>query len=195
MIEPVQSLVVLLLEKSGYFVRSNVRYATPCPTPTGNTSAYGDLDIVAVKFDPVTGLITDRIWGEVKAHLTSSLTLGYLRGFLRDYSLMLDLQRAPVTDKQKEAFSLRQRQAYDTAASLLGATFRRVLYFGGKIPQDRSAASQYLHPDLEIVYVREFVRESIGGISHREGNNAVFRVVNMLSAYGLTNIPVPIEPT
>ena len=191
MVEPVQSLVVLLLEKAGYFVRSNVRYATPSTTPTGKTSAYGDLDIIAVRFDPMTGRVEDRIWGEVKAQLTLSLTQSYIRGFLKNYALMLDLTKAPVDDKQRQEFSLRQEQALETATALLGPNFRRVLYFGGRIPKDSGhAARQFLHPDLRIEFVRDLVSNNIASISHREGNDPLFRTINMLSAYGLLAQPI-----
>jgi hypothetical protein len=194
MIEPVQSLVTMFLEKEGYFVRSNVRYATPSDTPNGRTSAYGDLDIVAIRFDPVTGCVTDRLWGEVKAHLTLSLTPGYLRGFLKDYQLMLDLTRAPLDDGQRTAFALRQQQAFDTVAALLGSEFRRVLYFGGRIPKDGGkGARELLRPDLEIQYVRTMVRDKIGSITHREGNNALCRVLNMLSEYKLIDLPDAVD--
>ena len=188
MIEPIQSLVVMFLEQQGYFVRSNVRYATPSDTPKGKTSAYGDLDIIAVQIDPATGKVTDRLWGEVKAHLTLSLTPGYLRSFLRDYQLMLDVMRAPLNDEQQAKFLLRQQQAFAKATTLLGGNIRRVLYFGGRIPKDgRKGAREYLHPDLEIEYVRNMVQDNIGGITHLEGNDPLCRVLNMLTEYGLLN--------
>lgn len=194
MIEPVQSLVTMFLERQGYFVRSNVRYATPSATPKGRTSAYGDLDIIAVRFDPTSGQVKDRLWGEVKAHLTSSLIPSYLRGFLDEYQLMLDLTRAPLNDKQRAAFALRQQQAFEAATSLLGRSFRRVLYFGGRIPKDGGeGARSYLRPDLEIEFVRNLIRDNIGSITHREGNNPLCRVLNMLAEYGLTDLPAAID--
>ena len=190
MVEPVQSLVGLLLEQDGYFVRSNVRYATPSKTPTGKTSAYGDLDILAIRFDPTTGEATDRLWGEVKAHLTESLTKGYLKAFRKQYSLMLDLARAPVDDRERGSFSLRQQQANARAVELLGPNFRRILYFGGRIPRDGgTGVREYFRSDLEIVFLREMVRDKIGDITHREGNNELFRVFNMLTEYGLLDLP------
>lgn len=163
MVEPVQSLVVMFLERQGYFVRSNVRYATPSETPKGRTSAYGDLDIVAVRFDPTN-------------------------------QLMLDLARADLDDKQRGEFALRQQQAFDTASTLLGNDFRRVLYFGGRIPKDGGeGARNLLHPDVQIEFVRSMVRDNIGSITHREGNNPLCRVLNMLSEYGLTDLPDAVE--
>lgn len=186
MIEPVQSLVTTFLENDGYFVQSNVRYATPSITPRGSTSAYGDLDIVAVKIDAATGTITDKLWGEVKAHLTSSLTPGYIRGFLKDYNVMLNLQTSEIDEEQREQFRLRQQQATDAVNERLGDSYRRVLFFGGRKPQDGGkGAKQLLHPDLEVVYISDLVHKNLSSITHREGNHPLFRVLNMLSAYGL----------
>jgi len=190
MIEPVQSLVTLLLEKDGYFVRSNVRYETPCETTTGRSSAYSDLDIIAIRFDTATGQVTDKIWGEVKAHLTLSLVPSTINGFLDDYTSMLDLTRVIIPPEDQALFHLRQQQAFDIATRELGSGFRRVLYFGGKIPRDGgTAARQLLHRDMEIVYLRDFVRDRINRIGHLDGNNPLCRVLNMLSAYGLTALP------
>jgi hypothetical protein len=76
----------------------------------------------------------------------------------------------------------------------LGENFRRVLYFGGRIPKDKGEGSrQYLRPDVEIEFVRSMVRDNIGSITHREGNNPLCRVLNMLSEYGLTDLPEAVE--
>src|SRR3990167_9144694 len=84
-VEPVQELVTLVLEADAYFVRSNVRYRVEGATKKegGRTAAYSDLDILAVKIDPKERVVVDRLWGEAKAHLTSSLTGGYIRVYAR----------------------------------------------------------------------------------------------------------------
>jgi hypothetical protein len=107
---------------------------------------------------------------------------------------MLDTTRAPLDNKQRAAYELRQQQAFATAATLLGQGFRRVLYFGGRIPKDGGEGARgFLHRDVEIEFVRRMVRENIGSITHREGNNPLCRVLNMLSAYGLTQLADAVE--
>src|SRR5688572_19815663 len=90
-LEPIQELVRLVLEADGYFVRNNVRYRIEGATKKrgGRTAAYSDIDILAVKIDTETGSVVDRLWGETKGHLTSSLTGGYLRAFAPDYAVLL----------------------------------------------------------------------------------------------------------
>lgn len=184
--EPVQDLVRILLERDGYFVRSDVRFSVPGITPTGKTAAYSDLDIIAIKYDADDGLVSDRIWAEVKAHLTSSLTAGYLRGFKSDFATLLDLDKVDLSSSERKKYALRQKLAIQKATGLLGRGFRRVLYFGGKIPMDKGdAAKRLLLRGVEVIYVRELVKDKLRSLTHLEGNEPLVRIINTLAAYDL----------
>jgi hypothetical protein len=184
--EPVQDLVRILLERDGYFVRSDVRFSVPGRTSTGKTAGYADLDIIAVRFEAHGAVITDKIWAEVKAHLTSSLTPGYIRGFKSDFATLLDLDKVDLSPSEKAKYATRQELALQEAARLLGRGFRRVLYFGGKMPADKGeGAKQLLRPDVEVIYVRELVKDSLRSLTHLEGNEPLVRIINTLDAYGL----------
>lgn len=193
-LEPVQELVRLVLEADGYFVRNNVRYRVEGATKKegGRTAAYSDIDVLAVKIDPKSGAVVDRLWGEAKGHLTSSLTGGYLRAFAPDYAVLLAegaWSDAGLTKKhgaKLETLRIRHSLARATAEKVLGEPFRRVLYFGGRRPKDDGmGARALLDPSVELVYVRDLVAKWIGTLTHLEGNEDVIRVINALAEYGL----------
>lgn len=185
-LEPVQDLVRVWLELDGYFVRNNVRFKTATRTRTGRSAAYSDLDVIAVKIDRQTGQVTDRIWGEIKAHLTFSLTPGYVRSFLDGYAVMLNLKKVKGSTSTKAKWRGRQRAAIREARSLLGDEFRRVLFFGGRKPMDGGvAAKELLDPAVEVVYIRDFAQEFVSKSHPREGSEPIVRVINMLKSYGL----------
>lgn len=174
------------LELQGYFARSNVRFKVASVTPTGRTAAYSDLDIVAVKCAPDTGQVTDRLWGEIKAHLTLALTPGYVRGFPDDYATMLDLTKIASDHESLPKWRARQEAAKAEATRLLGPGFRRVLFFGGKIPADRGlAVRDMLDRDVEIVFIRDLAPTLLSSLGHQEGNEPLVRVINLLDEYGL----------
>ncbi|HKQ56401.1 MAG TPA: hypothetical protein VJY35_00920 [Candidatus Eisenbacteria bacterium] len=193
-LEPIQELVRLILEADGYFVRNNVRYRVESKTKKkdGKSASYSDIDILAVKIDTQTGLVVDRIWGETKGHLTSSLTASYLRSFAPDYAVLLSKtawsDAALVKKHSAKLETLRNRQslARARAVQVLGEPYRRVLYFGGRKPKDNGkGALALLDKGVELVYVRNIVRNWIAKLTHLEGNEDVVRVINALDEYGL----------
>ncbi|HKQ58298.1 MAG TPA: hypothetical protein VJY35_10570 [Candidatus Eisenbacteria bacterium] len=196
-LEPIQELVRLVLEAEGYFVRNNVRYRIETATKKegGKSAAYSDIDILAVKIDPKSGSVVDRLWGETKGHLTSSLTGGYLRAFAPDYAVLLgdgawsDAGLAKKHGGKLETLKIRRSRARARAVQVLGEPFRRVLYFGGRRPKDGGKeARALLDPEVELVYVRDVVRKWIGTLTHLEGNEDVVRVINALAEYGLIRV-------
>lgn len=193
-LEPIQELVRLVLEADGYFVRNNVRYRVEAATKKqgGKTAAYSDIDILAVKINTKTGSVVDRVWGETKGHLTSSLTGGYLRSFAPDYAVLLgqsawvDASLMKKHGGKLETLRIRHRLSRARAVKALGEPFRRVLYFGGRKPKDGGKEARgLLDPDVEVVYVRDLVRKWIDTLTHLEGNEDVVRVINALDEYGL----------
>ena len=184
--EPVQEFVKLCLEAEGYFVRTDVRYVVP--TPKGKVSSYSDLDLVAIRIDQATGRVTERLWGEVKAHLTLTLTSCYLRRFASSYATMLDLSNPELRLRREERakFELRQRAAIRTAKRTLGPRYRRVLYFAGKRPTEQSLdkASAMLLPKVEVRLVQGLVPDFLNRLSTQEDNEPVVRIMNMLRVFG-----------
>jgi hypothetical protein len=179
-VEPIQDLVRVLLESDGYIVRSNTRYQVP--------HGYSDLDIIAVKIDPATGEVMERIWGEVKAHLEHTLTPGYLRAYAREYSSLLALDHPELRLKHAERKKLQARQvAADRAVSdLLGPDYRRVLYYAGPRAQDGGDGAQaFLRPETEVVWVDELLRAGMEGWGHLEGDEPLVRLLNALEKWGL----------
>lgn len=183
-VEPVEDLVRLMLQSDGYFVRANERYRVEYGVGSKRSAAYSDLDLLAVKVNPETGKVTERLWAEVKAHLTSSLTPGYLRGFAKAFSTLL-------TDQALDQFGQghqreKRRVAQERADAVLGPGATRRLYWGGRVPKDGGAAAQeLLLPEVEIVFVREHIGGWLEKLGHQEGNEPLVRVVNLLDEYGM----------
>ena len=83
-------------------------------------------------------------------------------------------------------FQHRQHRARECADAILGHGFKRMLYFGGRKPQDGGeGVRSLLHPDLEVVYVRDVLSDWIGELTHLQGNEEVVRIINVLAEYGL----------
>jgi hypothetical protein len=183
-LEPVENLVKLILETQGYFVQTNIRYKFECETKTGRTATYSDIDILAIKIDPTTGTMLDRLWGEVKAHLTCSLTKSYIQPRAKTYATLLSDEF--LASKNMQSSRERKREAIARVTEVIGLPFRRCLYFGGSKPVDGGAGvKQILDPLVEIIYVRDIIKEWIGNLTHLEGNEDSIRIINMLSEYGL----------
>jgi hypothetical protein len=184
--EPVQEFVKLCLEQNGYFVQSDVRYVVP--TPEGRVSSYADLDVVAVRIDASTGRVTDKLWGEVKAHLTLSLTPSYLRHFATNYATLLDLSNEDLRlgENALEKLRIRQWVAEERATAILGAGYRRILFFAGKRATEDSLAKvkQLLLPDTEVRLVEDMVPFFLGRASNKEDNEPIVRIIIMLRTFG-----------
>lgn len=187
--EPVQELVRIVLENQGYYVRTNARFPVVSLTKTGTTSAYSDVDILAIRFDPVTGRITHRIWAEVKAHLTLRLSRSYLKDFMSDYAVFLDLGAIGAPADQMPKLVAKKERAHEFVRERLGEPFAKHLYFAGIRPTPAQAAQvQALLPGVKIVYVQDLLAEHMGKLTHQEGNEPVVRVINLLQSFGFLKL-------
>jgi len=169
-LEPIQDLVCVLLETDDYVVRSNTRYKVP--------HGYSDLDIIAVKLDPTTGEVKERIWGEVKAHMEHTLTPGYLRALAREYSSLLDLDKFAMKVKEMKKLRARQAAADEAVHRLLGPTFKQVLYYAGpRARDDGKGALELLRPGIEIAWMDDMLRVRMDEWGHLEGDEPLVRLM------------------
>ncbi|NOZ21467.1 MAG: hypothetical protein GXP25_10310 [Planctomycetes bacterium] len=184
--EPVQEFVKLCLEQQGYFVRSDVRYVVP--TPAGKTSSYADLDLLAVRIDRRTNRIKEKIWGEVKAHFSLSLSRSYVKRFVSNYATMLNLSHPGLGLMRSDRNKLQRRQdaALETAAKELGKGYRRVLYFAGRRPTPVSLreAKEFFLTNVDIEFVEDLTPIFLKSIDAMGDNEPISRIINMLRVFG-----------
>ncbi len=119
-----------------------------------------------MKIGPRTGSVVDRLWGETKGHLTSSLTGGHVRTFAPDYAVLLGESAwsdAGMIQKRGnlERLKVRQSLARTRAVEVLGEPFRRVLYFGGRKPNDQGEAARALLDPVVRTRVRPGPRRKV----------------------------------
>ncbi|MFH1463969.1 MAG: hypothetical protein ABIO70_06270 [Pseudomonadota bacterium] len=184
--EPIQDLVRVLLEADRWIVRSDTRYQVP--------GGYSDLDVIAVRLNEDTGEVTERMWGEVKAHLEHSLTPGYLRAFAREYSSVLDLDHTDLrlTAGEREKLQARQTAADEAASYLLGPTYERVLFFAGPRARDEGeGARKLLRPGIQVKWVDGMLRPMLDKLGHLEGDEPLVRLLTTLKKWGMLDKETP----